>query len=59
VIDGSTLHMAFRLRQMDASSRERMLMAGVGVLHLVSGAAVVMSGAGCGRQVVQYMLVLV
>jgi len=48
---------ASRLTQMDASSRERMLVAGVRVL--VGGAAVVLSGAGGGRQVMQYMPVFV
>jgi len=41
---GFTTVAILRLRQMDASSRERMLVAGVGAL--VGGAAVLLSGAG-------------
>jgi len=44
VIDGNPEQVVSRLRQMDASSRERMLVAGVRILQTVGGAAVVLSG---------------
>jgi len=49
VVDGNPAQAVSRLREMNAHSRERMLVAGVGVVQLVGGAAVVLPGAGGGR----------
>ena len=46
---GNPEQVVSRLQQMDASSRERMLVAGMGVLQLVGGAAVVLSGVRASR----------
>ena len=46
---GNPEQVVSRLQQMDASSRERMLVAGVRILQTVGGAAVVLSGERARR----------